>query len=455
MNSSTKTYKCEICLKAFPRLCDLKRHELVHTDERQRPFECEFCHKEFSTSYYLHRHSVIHTGEMPFECDICFKKFKNSSDLKRHTVIHTGETPFECEICGREFNDKSNLRAHGSTHLNRKSIQCSICGIFTGRKTTLRRHIQRQHNLDGDHLEYEVRRSTRNVSRDGHGTTSQTAVMGSNQSAQRYEYESSERWNGRVDTSNRMRERIDNKWTYQFSEVPRHNCNSKRLPTIHTRKSVTCHKQFVRPFERKRHHFAERPFECGTCGQTFKQKPHLRSHELTHQDNMFRCSICGIFVKHKAGIRQHLRKQHYFMGEQLNDAVKNIYESSRTRENGTHEMTDVDGSIPILDERFLGTNLEYLEVGQEWKPSDQFVDVSNTMVANTEMIEQGSQRNDDSLNFNDPEEVLNKGNIELDQFEWSVPHFEKMDYSKYPELDPEVWYSGIIREQLETSRMAL
>lgn len=41
-------------------------------------------------------------------------------------------------------------------------------------------------------------------------------------------------------------------------------------------------------------HSNERPFECETCGSSFKTKGHLKSHEIMHADVIitFKCETC-------------------------------------------------------------------------------------------------------------------------------------------------------------------
>ena len=38
-------------------------------------------------------------GEKRFQCGQCFKRFPTSKDLKRHDVVHTGNREFQCSFC--------------------------------------------------------------------------------------------------------------------------------------------------------------------------------------------------------------------------------------------------------------------------------------------------------------------------------------------------------------------
>uniref|UniRef100_A0A672L1I5 C2H2-type domain-containing protein n=1 Tax=Sinocyclocheilus grahami TaxID=75366 RepID=A0A672L1I5_SINGR len=87
----------------------------------KRVYDCPVCHKQFGAPSKLKRHCLIHTNQRPFQvydCPVCHKRFGAPSELKRHCLIHTNQRPFQCSICCRAFREHSPLKVHIRTHTN-------------------------------------------------------------------------------------------------------------------------------------------------------------------------------------------------------------------------------------------------------------------------------------------------------------------------------------------------
>ena len=52
--NSRGEYPCNFCEKVFPCYSHMKKHEIVHSD--QKPFKCDFCEKYFRRKYDCTRH---------------------------------------------------------------------------------------------------------------------------------------------------------------------------------------------------------------------------------------------------------------------------------------------------------------------------------------------------------------------------------------------------------------
>ncbi|XP_067635464.1 zinc finger protein 91-like [Eurosta solidaginis] len=107
-------YPCDICGKHFKAKLLLKRHKLIHSDEK--PHKCDFCEKRFIQAAYLNQHMRTHTGEKPYKCKYCDRCFTTKKQLQKHLRIHLGDNTYRCEFCPLAFRLASELRLHSTTH---------------------------------------------------------------------------------------------------------------------------------------------------------------------------------------------------------------------------------------------------------------------------------------------------------------------------------------------------
>ena len=110
VHSEVVKHKCRICQQVFNNGSTLKKHVLMHSNER--PFNCDECAGTYKTKDDLKRHKRTHMVDRPFKCPQCGHGFVDNTGLIRHVRIHTGEKPFVCPDCLKAFTQSSSLKSH-------------------------------------------------------------------------------------------------------------------------------------------------------------------------------------------------------------------------------------------------------------------------------------------------------------------------------------------------------
>ena len=86
----------------------------------QSIFQCPFpnCSKQFKTKFALKRHSLIHSQERGHKCSKCGKLFSLPQYLREHMNTHTKDKPYICGVggCQEKFRQAGKLSIHRRTH---------------------------------------------------------------------------------------------------------------------------------------------------------------------------------------------------------------------------------------------------------------------------------------------------------------------------------------------------
>ncbi|CAK1583067.1 unnamed protein product [Parnassius mnemosyne] len=150
---------CNICLKSFDRIGDLKRHLIEHVIRStlaKNPvnkngtlnIQCEVCRTEtFSKVDRYKAHLRVHAKLTLYQCTFCNKSFSDSSNFSKHKKIH-GTSYFQCDLCQRKFNSKKMITQHMEYHNNNSPIPCFYCDKEFHFESMLNKHIKCAHTKE-------------------------------------------------------------------------------------------------------------------------------------------------------------------------------------------------------------------------------------------------------------------------------------------------------------------
>lgn len=303
-----KIFSCQVCFKGFSKKFRLKRHLLIHTNDKK--FVCDICSKGFSRSDKLKSHLPVHirekqvhsaeenlahsefssiissavhlpkellpTREKSFVCEICSKKFSKNYHLKRHRLTHTNERNFKCDVCFKAFLRKDKLKEHLQTHTMGK-LMCSTKDIYTeeGPVDSEFSTVLRYFAHDPPPKE--------NVAHDR--SPKELPIQGNFPLDHTKEHS----------THDQLLNTKEYHLTHDFLLKEFRDCD--RLPKERVFICQVCSKQFSKNCHLNRHlstHTNEKKFTCDICFKAFSRNDKLKRHRLTHtKEKLFYCEVCS------------------------------------------------------------------------------------------------------------------------------------------------------------------
>ena len=122
-----RSWKCEICLKAYKTKGDLTKLMVKH-DLNWQGTDCDICSKRV-LSILSHKRRV-HEKKM-FSCEICTKQVTDRGKLKERKMMHvfTDPSEYQCQLCTKTFSSNEKLNVHKRCHSKPedKRTNCQIC----------------------------------------------------------------------------------------------------------------------------------------------------------------------------------------------------------------------------------------------------------------------------------------------------------------------------------------
>nr|XP_020469342.1 zinc finger protein 585A-like [Monopterus albus] len=124
---------CPVCSKTFLRAAAMRRHQEIHSVNRDLRYKCDNCDKRFRDHYDMNRHNMrVHEKEEMSgnttegdpgdpstsqlsenkNCTLCGKFFARQVDMERHMKSHSEDRPYQCSFCEKKFKNPYVLKRH-------------------------------------------------------------------------------------------------------------------------------------------------------------------------------------------------------------------------------------------------------------------------------------------------------------------------------------------------------
>ncbi len=252
-------------------------------------------------------------SKIVYDCPVCHKRFGAPSKLKRHCLIHTNQRPFQCSICCRAFRERSHLKVHFRTHnipekqktpshqsYRDNSVSCNRASKLkpSPKQPTAQGHTKST-DKEKSTVHQEENMVTENVaSQMNSGDCSESdaylqdsllnkedLILHTGLSSAYSPKPSEDQW---------MEENLETVEKQEYSVTTQSEDNNVNVKVLQSKifdgnKIVydcpVCNKRFGAPSKLKRHcliHTNQRPFQCSTCCRAFRERSHLKVHFRTH-----------------------------------------------------------------------------------------------------------------------------------------------------------------------------
>ncbi len=254
-------------------------------------------------------------NKIVYDCPVCNKRFGAPSKLKRHCLIHTNQRPFQCSICFRAFRERSHLKVHIRTHTNpskrrTRSLHSYKDNSVPSNRTSKSRlkpspkYVTVQNNASSTEKHQSTVHQDENmvtenvVSQINSGDCSESDAYLQDSLLNKEDVDLhiglSSAYSSNPAEGQWMEEIQESEEEQEASvttQTEDNDVNSKvwQSKNFNGSKRVSdcpvCHKRFGAPSKLKRHfliHTNQRPFQCSICYHAFRECSHLKVHFRTH-----------------------------------------------------------------------------------------------------------------------------------------------------------------------------
>lgn len=139
-HTGDQPFQCKVCGIKFTLKSSLLKHEASHNSAGER-FPCPKCNKDFSSKVTLTIHDkAVHLKIKQYVCETCGAAFAYESHLRKHQMVHRDERPFKCAHCDKHFRLTYSRMLHERQHTGKKPFKCGQCNKEYATRARLERH---------------------------------------------------------------------------------------------------------------------------------------------------------------------------------------------------------------------------------------------------------------------------------------------------------------------------
>ncbi|XP_055691459.1 zinc finger protein 208-like [Lutzomyia longipalpis] len=271
--------------------------EFVNAYTTKKDRICCFCERLFRRPALLRRHMVTHSGFRDHKCpyDKCTKDFAHEDLLRIHMETVHAPDRYPCKICGKIFRTMERMSNHMHIHSSLRTWSCTLCDKIFTTDSGLRKHRKRKH--------------TELLPKDKPKGVKYKCGICKLTFSQEEKFEK-------------------HKNVHKDRTVICFYCNKSMLDRsnlrVHCRKFhgnlpidandgppvCTVCNALCENIEALKEHFeshGEDPFECATCGSSFKRQEDFREHiQINHfSEDVYPCYMCGMVFETTESMKQH------------------------------------------------------------------------------------------------------------------------------------------------------